>query len=173
MTHFFGKTEMPVDEEERTFLGFDDDDLGPAGLVISVGEGDLVVGFERPAGKDQVAVAPVLQMHIHLIKLTHRVEMVGQKLGLIVKMGALDVPIDLLKADDIRIFLLDNVDDPVEAVPAILASDPFVDVVSKKSHRKNVWGQAAKQAGAGTTDCGGPDKFRPMYGIRTKTEKTL
>ena len=68
----------------------------------------MVMRLQRPARQEQVAVPALAKPHVHLVDPFQVAEVVGQKLGLIVKPRTADVPIDLLQADDIGIFGLDD-----------------------------------------------------------------
>ena len=53
---------------------------------------------------------------------------------LIVVARAAGIVIDLLQADQVRILVLDDFDDPFQPVPPIASADAFVDVVTQEPH---------------------------------------
>ena len=132
------QAEMPVDQAEPPFRGLDDRDLGPARLPAPEPERDLVQVAGRPARQDEVAVAPLPEVDVELIKRSRRVEGLGEALGLVVVPRPADVPIDLLKADQVGGFLGDHPDDPLDPIAPVAPSDPLVDVVAQESHRGRV-----------------------------------
>ena len=73
-------------------------------------------------------------MHVELIKLVGGVEILRQKLRLVMELGAFDVPVHFLEADHIGVFLLDHVEDPFQAVFPVAAANSLMDVITQKSH---------------------------------------
>ena len=44
------------------------------------------------------------------------------------------LPVHLLEADQVGILVLDDLDDPLEAITPVSPADAFMDVVAEKSH---------------------------------------
>ena len=89
--------------------------------------------------RSEVAVAAVLQPHVELVKVGHGVEGLGQLTRLVVVPRSPHVPIDLLEADQVGILVLDDLDDPFQAVAAVATADAFMDVVAQESHGHPSW----------------------------------
>ena len=89
---------------------------------------------ERPARQQQVAVAPFLQPDVELVEVGGGVEGLDELAGLVVVPRSRHVPVHLLKADQVRVLVLDDLDHPLETVAAVTTADAFVDVITKKSH---------------------------------------
>ena len=85
----------------------------------------------QASARDEVAVASVPESHIELIEMGRRVQCLAELPGLIVVTRSRHVAVDLLEADDVWVFGLDDLDDPLEAVTAITTADPFMDVIAQ------------------------------------------
>ena len=59
------------------------------------------------------------------------VEGLGELPRLVVVPRPPDVAVDLLEADQVRVLLLDDPDDPLDAVAAVAPADPLMDVVAQ------------------------------------------
>ena len=63
-----------------------------------------------------------------------RPQRLAQLPGLVIVPRPRHVTIDFLKADEIGVLGLDDLDDPIETIEAVAAADPLVDVVAQKAH---------------------------------------
>lgn len=100
------------------------------------GQRDLMVCVKRPAREEQISIATLFHFDIELKQMCGRLKPLLQYSGLIVKPTATDIAIDFLQADDIGRLGFDDLLDPLEAIAAVSAADPLVDVVAQQTHRK-------------------------------------
>src|SRR5215212_504159 len=94
----------------------------------------MVPRAERPAGQDQVAVAPLLARDVQLIRVVLRPQLIGQQPRLVIVAGAEDVSVTFLKTYNVGALVLDDLDDPFEPVAAVVAY-ALVDVVAEQAHK--------------------------------------
>ena len=130
--------EMRMHQMQRTLWRFDDEQLCAARLAGAMPQADPMPARHGPPGQHEIAVGAAADGHV-LLKHRMEAKRLGQQPRLVVEPAAADEPIDLLEADDVGVFRLDAVDDPLERVAAIPAADPFVDVPAEQSHRFQVY----------------------------------
>ncbi len=53
-------------------------------------------------------------------------------MGLVVEAGPFDVEVDFLQANDIRVFVSDDINDSLEAIASVAATNSFVNVVAEE-----------------------------------------
>ncbi len=90
---------------------------------------------DRPARNEQVTVAAGLQADVLLEDGVARLEVLAEQRRLIIASATLEEMRDLLQQQQIGIFVLNHLDDALQAVAPIVAADSFVDVVAEKPHR--------------------------------------
>src|SRR6266446_6199455 len=102
----------------------------------------MMMALKRPTRQDQIAVTSLLVRTIHLKKRVFKVKVPGHHLRLVVEARPARVVIDLLQTDQVRVLLLDHLQNPFQAVAPVAAANAFVNVVAKKSHRSapRAWG---------------------------------
>lgn len=127
----FGKPEMDIHEVHGTKRRIDDDQLGPARLLSLATQRDMVPVAKRPAGQQEVAVASHFPVDVHLKRRAGKLEVVCQDASLIVESGTSRAMRNFLQANKIRLFPVDDLDDPLKPVEAVAATDAFVDVVGQ------------------------------------------
>ena len=130
-----GQTKMPVHQVERSLGRFNDHENGASRLFLLHSHRDPMMGAERPAREDQIAVASSHGVDVLLKESTLRAKIAGQETRLLVVMAPGCVVGDLLEADQVGILPFDHLDNPIEMVSTVSATDPFMDVVGQKSHR--------------------------------------
>src|SRR5262249_44355711 len=116
---------------ELALGGVDDDELGAAVLAAAVAERELVLGGQRPARQDEIAVPALAVGGVELVEGGVGAEPVGEDVGLVVGTRPLDVGIDFLKANEVGLFGTDDIDDTVESIPPISPAHAFVDIVGQ------------------------------------------
>ena len=89
---------------------------------------------ERPARQEQIAVTAVLQFDVELEQVGGGVKSLDELTRLIVVLGSRDVSVHFLKANQVGVLILDDLDNPVQAVATITSADTFMYVVTEQSH---------------------------------------
>src|SRR6266568_170261 len=102
----------------------------------------MMMPLKRPPRQDEIAVAARLVRAIHLKERVLEVKVLGHQPRLIVEARAARVVIDFLQTDQVRVLLLDHLQNPFQAVAPVAAADALVNVVAEKSHRSapRAWG---------------------------------
>ena len=131
MAFTVGKAEVPIDQMQGAFGSMDHNQLGAAGFVLLVAQGNVVFLAAGPAAEHQVAVAAVFTRDVHLKEVGSDFEVVGQQFRLIVVARTPDVVIHLLQTDEVRIFFFNHAQDSLEAIATIAAADAFVDIIGE------------------------------------------
>src|SRR5262245_18608028 len=88
----------------------------------------------RVARKHEVAVAAQMLVDIELEAVVGAFQVFREQHRLVVETRALVFAVHLLQADDVRLVLLDDLDDTFDTVKPVASSDAFVDVVAQDSH---------------------------------------
>ena len=83
--------------------------------------------------QNQVAVAAVAHWNV---RLEHRVqpEGPGQQPRLIIESAAANQPINLLQAYEVRLLMVDDVNDSLQRIAAVPTADALVDVPREQPH---------------------------------------
>jgi hypothetical protein len=141
MTHLpaplpFSQSQVPIDQVQRPGWSVNHNELCPARLSLAVPQRHVRVPPKFPARQDQVPVATFLVRAIELVQVRARVQLSRQELRLIVKSRTADVAIDFLQTDEVRLLRGNHVDDSLDPIPTITATDAFVNVVGQQSHRR-------------------------------------
>lgn len=131
---FLGQAEVPMGDVEIAFRGLDHGKLRAPGFAATESQGDLMMCLKGPARQQQVPVTASADADIHLMHMRGGFEVFGQHLGLMVKLRTLDVQVDFLQANDVRVLLLDDGDDALNLISPVESADAFVDVVAEESH---------------------------------------
>jgi hypothetical protein len=124
------QAQVPVDEMDEALRCFDDHDLGATGFFPVVAERNLMADPKRPARQHEIAVTARSETHIELEEVGRYLQGRRQPVRLIVVSRPRDVPVDLLKADEIGFLVGDDLHNAFERITAIAAADPFVDVIA-------------------------------------------
>ena len=119
----------------RPLRGVHHHELRPARFALFQPQGHVVLRQQRPARQQQVAVTALFSRHIELIAVGGRTEVVGEDARLVVEAGAADIEVHLLQTNHVRLLLLDDLDDPLQAIPSV-AADTLVDVVAEQGIAK-------------------------------------
>ncbi len=134
----FGQAQVPMHHAKGSLGRIDHRDLCAPRLAAAMTQRNLMLGDKRPTREQQIAVAAVLQSDVQLLHVGNGPKMIQQQLVLVVIVRASHIPIDLLQADNVRIFIFNNRDDPLEAVPTIATTDSLMNVVTQQTHRRAV-----------------------------------
>ena len=131
----FGQAQVPVHQVNGALRRLDDRHLGTSRLSFLATQRDLVMGLERPSREDEVAIPATLEPNVELIEVRRRLEGLCQLPRLVVVPRPRHVAVHFLEADDVRVLLLDDPDDPLEAVSAIPPAYSLMDVIAQHSHQ--------------------------------------
>jgi hypothetical protein len=126
-----GQAQVPVHQVQRALGRLDHGQLSPSRLFAIQSQRNLVPPDKRPSRQNQIAVAARAEVDVALIEVRRRAKVLGQQFRLVVVPRPSDVLIDLLEADQVGVFQLDDFDDPLELVASIASANALMDVVTQ------------------------------------------